>query len=194
MNFAGVFKAPTVFFCQNNGWAISVPFSRQTASETIHVKAEAYGFEGVRVDGNDVLATHVVTSQAVRHARSGNGPTLIEAVTYRMGPHSSSDDPKRYRADREVEAWKEKDPIERFRRYLEGRGVWTLGWQEELAKRVDDQISEAVKHAESVSPPPFEDLFTDVYAEMPPHLREQLETFLKSGERRRLGDSDAFPL
>jgi len=194
MNFAGVFKAPTVFFCQNNGWAISIPVHRQTASETIHVKAEAYGFEGVRVDGNDVLATHVVTANAVRHARAGNGPTLIEAVTYRMGPHSSSDDPKRYRSEADVEAWKEKDPIERFRRYLETRGIWTLGWQEDLAKRVDDQISEAVKHAESIPPPPLEDLFTDVFAEMPPHLREQMDELLKSGERRRPGDSDAFPL
>jgi len=194
MNFAGVFKAPCVFFCQNNGWAISVPFHRQTASKSIHVKAEAYGFEGVRVDGNDVLATHVVTEQAVRRARAGNGPTLVEAVTYRMGPHSSSDDPTRYRRADEVEEWKQKDPIERFRKYLEARSIWTLQWQEDLAKKVDDQISDAVKHAESVGPPAYEEVFNDVYATMPPNLREQMEGFLKSGERRRPGDSDAFPL
>jgi len=194
MNFAGVFKAPCIFFCQNNAWAISVPFERQTASDSIQAKAQAYGFEGTRIDGNDALAAHVATAQAVRRARSGEGPTLIEAVTFRMGPHSSSDDPSRYRAAEVVEAWKQKDPIERFRRYLERKGIWTAVWQEELAKRVDEKITEAVKRAEKVPPPPFEDVFTDVYADMPPHLREQMEGFLKSGERRRPGDSDAFPL
>jgi len=194
MNFAGVFKAPCVFFCQNNAWAISVPFEKQTASKTIRVKAEAYGFPGVRVDGNDVLACHAVTAAAVKRARSGQGPTLVEAVTYRLGPHSSSDDPTRYRQGEEVERWKLRDPIERFRRYLENRGVWTTAWQEELTAKFDREITDTVKSVELAPPPTFEEAFTDVYAEMPPHLRAQLEEFLKSGERRRPDESSKFPL
>ncbi|OGF55571.1 MAG: 3-methyl-2-oxobutanoate dehydrogenase, partial [Candidatus Fraserbacteria bacterium RBG_16_55_9] len=103
LNFAGVFKLPVVFFCQNNQWAISIPFSRQTASESIAVKAKAYGFDGLQVDGNDVLAVHQVASEAVEKARDGGGPTLIEAITYRMEGHSSSDDPTRYRDESEVQ-------------------------------------------------------------------------------------------
>ena len=110
MNFAGVYKTPTIFFCQNNQWAISVPVEKQTASESIAIKAQAYGFEGVRVDGNDILAVHRTTKEAADKARAGGGPTLIEAVTYRMGPHSSSDDPKRYRSDQEVEEWQKRGP------------------------------------------------------------------------------------
>ena len=115
MNFAGVYKAPVIFFCQNNQWAISVPVSKQTASESIAIKAEAYGFPGVRVDGNDAIAIYEVTRDAADRARKGDGPTLIEAVTYRMGGHSSSDDATRYREKKEVEEWKRKDPVDRLR-------------------------------------------------------------------------------
>jgi pyruvate dehydrogenase E1 component alpha subunit len=194
MNFAGVYKTPTVFFCQNNQWAISVPREKQTASKTLAMKANAYGFEGVRVDGNDVLAVIETTGHAVDRARAGGGPTLIEAVTYRMGPHSSSDDPTRYRPAAQVEEWKRKDPITRFKAYLEKRDLWDEIDDGHLQKELDDMITEAIRVAEKTPPPPLETVFTDVYAEMPPHLREQMEEFMKSGERRRPEISDKFPL
>jgi len=194
MNFAGVFKVPCILFCQNNQWAISVPREMQTASKTLAMKAAAYGFEGLRVDGNDILAVIATTRRAVEKARNGGGPTLIEAVTYRMGPHSSSDDPTRYRPASQVEEWKKKDPILRFRLYLERRGQWDNDDEAALQKELDDLITEAVRKAEKVPPPPLDTMFTDVYAEMLPHLREQLDEFMRSGERRRPEISDKFPL
>jgi pyruvate dehydrogenase E1 component alpha subunit len=194
MNFAGVFKTPTVFFCKNNQWAISLPVSMQTAAKTLASKADAYGFDGVRVDGNDLLAVYAVTKRAVDHARSGGGPTLVEAVTYRLGPHSSSDDPTRYRPKEEVESWAARDPIERLRRYLEVKGIWTKAWDDALRKELEDLVSETIRRVEKAPPPTLESLFEDVYAEMPPHLREQLEAFMASGERRRPEISDRFPL
>lgn len=174
LNFAGVFKVPVVFFCQNNQWAISVPFSRQTASEGIAVKAQAYGFEGVRVDGNDVLAVYKVAQKAVERAREGGGPTLIEAVTYRLGGHSSSDDPTRYRDPQEVERWQRRDPLIRFRRYLESRGLWSEKKEIQLQEKLHEEISRAIQEAEAAPPPPIETLIEDVYAEPPPRLRKQL--------------------
>ena len=124
MNFAAVFGTPTVFVCENNGWAISMPRSHQTSSETIAEKAGAYGMPGVLVDGNDLLAMVAVTREAVARARGGAGPTLIEALTYRMGPHTTTDDAARYRPGDDVEEWRTRDPIDRVRRYLDGcRGV-----------------------------------------------------------------------
>ncbi len=120
-NFAGVYKAPIIFICENNGWAISLPVERQTASPTLAQKALAYGFEGVRVDGNDVLAVYKATLEAIEKARKGGGPTFVECLTYRMGPHSTSDDPNRYRTPEEIEEWKRRDPIRRFKSYLEKR-------------------------------------------------------------------------
>jgi pyruvate dehydrogenase E1 component alpha subunit len=174
MNFAGVYKTPTIFFCQNNHWAISVPVEKQTASETIAVKAKAYGFEGVRVDGNDVLAVYRTTKEAVDKARKGGGPTLIEAITYRMGPHSSSDDPKRYRTDQEMDEWQKRDPIIRFRKYLEKKRIWTEEDEKKAQGDANQQIDEAVAYAEKLPKPALETLFTDVYAEMPWNLEEQL--------------------
>ena len=194
MNFAGVFKAPCIFLCQNNQWAISVPRSRQTAAPTIAIKGEAYGVEGVRVDGNDVLAVHDATRRAVAKARGGGGPTLIEAVTYRMGPHSSSDDPGRYRPAAEVEEWKKRDPVPRLKAYLETRSLWDEIDDAALHAELDEEITRAVRDAEKVGPPPLESVFGDVTAEMPPQLREQMESFLQSGERRRPEISDKFPL
>jgi len=194
MNFAGVYKTPTVFFCNNNQWAISVPVEKQTHSKSLAIKASAYGFEGVRVDGNDVLAVIEATSQAADKARGGGGPTLIEAVTYRMGPHSSSDDPTRYRPAAQVEEWRRKDPITRFKAYLEKRELWDEIDDGHLQKELDDLVTNAIRVAEKTPPPALETVFTDVYAEMPPHLREQMEEFMKSGERRRPEISDKFPL
>jgi pyruvate dehydrogenase E1 component alpha subunit len=175
MNFAGVFKTPTIFFCQNNHWAISVPVERQTGAATIAIKAKAYGFEGVRVDGNDVLAVYRAAKEAVEKARRGDGPTLIEAVTYRLGPHSSSDDPTRYRTSDELEAWQRRDPVMRFRRYLEKKQLWSEPDENRAQEDTNREIDEAIKYAEKVARPTLESLFTDVYADMPWHLEEQLD-------------------
>jgi 2-oxoisovalerate dehydrogenase E1 component alpha subunit len=185
MNFAGVFKTPTVFFCQNNHWAISLPVERQTASETIAVKAHAYGFEGVRVDGNDILAVYRTTKEAVEKARKGGGPTLIEAVTYRMGPHSSSDDPKRYRSEEELAEWQKRDPLVRFHRYLEKKRLWTEADEKRAQDETNREIEEAVQHAEKLPKPALETLFTDVYAEMPWNLEEQLRQLRQEKERSK---------
>ncbi|MGD0177364.1 MAG: pyruvate dehydrogenase (acetyl-transferring) E1 component subunit alpha [Candidatus Bathyarchaeia archaeon] len=182
MNFAGVYKTPTVFFCQNNHWAISVPVERQTASETIAIKAQAYGFEGVRVDGNDILAVYRITKEAVDKARKGGGPTLIEAVTYRMGAHSSSDDPKRYRAEAELEEWQKRDPLVRFRRYLEKKRIWSEADEKKAQEDANRELDEAVAYAEKLPRPALETLFTDVYAEMPWHLEEQLRELREEKE------------
>jgi len=194
MNFAGVFKTPTIFFCKNNQWAISVPVTRQTASKTLAQKALAYGFDGVRVDGNDLLAVYAVTKAAADKARSGGGPTMIEAVTYRMGPHSSSDDPTRYRSKEEVDTWAKRDPIERMRKYLELKGLWSKESEEKLRAEFEDLLQATIKEVERGPPPPIETLFTDVFAELTPQLKEQMEAFLASGERRRPEMLDKFPL
>ena len=187
MNFAGVYKTPTVFFCLNNHWAISLPVERQTASETIAIKAQAYGFEGVRVDGNDILAVYRTTKEAVEKARKGGGPTLIEAVTYRMGPHSTSDDPKRYRTQQELEEWQKRDPLVRFRKYLERKGMWSETDEKKTQDETNREIDEAVQHAEKLPKPALETLFTDVYAEMPWNLEEQLRQLR---EEKRQGDDN----
>lgn len=175
-NFAGVWKVPVVFFCQNNQWAISVSLQQQTASESIAIKSVAYGFAGVRVDGNDVLAVYAVTKEAVEQARSGGGPTLTEAVTYRIGAHSSSDDPTRYRSSEEVEAWKQRDPVERFKQYLKEKNIWTEEFEAQLQDELNERISQAIKEAEAAPAPSVETIFEDVYAQTPWHLRQQLDS------------------
>ena len=184
MNFAGVFKTPTIFFCQNNHWAISTPVERQTASQTIAIKAQAYGFGGVRVDGNDILAVYRTTRDAVEKARGGGGPTLIEAVTYRMGPHSSSDDPKRYRTDEELAEWLKRDPLIRFRKYLEKKHLWTEADEKKAQDETSREIDDVIQHAEKLPRPALETLFTDVYADMPWNLQEQLRELQAEKQRR----------
>jgi pyruvate dehydrogenase E1 component alpha subunit len=179
MNFAGVWKVPCVLICQNNHWSISAPADKQTASRTLAVKARAYGVPGVRVDGNDVLAVFKVVSEALARARSGGGATFIEAVTYRMGPHSTSDDPTRYRSRAEVEGWARKDPLDRLRKYLVRLGLVTEASDDALRVELTAEIAAAVDDAERLAPLERESLFTDVYAEMPWHLREQLESLKK---------------
>ncbi len=174
-NIAGVFKAPVVFFCRNNQWAISVPSEVQTASETFAIKAKAYGIEGVQVDGNDVLAVYQVTAEAAEKARRGEGATLIEAITYRQGAHTSSDDPRAYRSDDEVAVWKKRDPIERFRIFLVDQGYWSAAQDKKLEEELNEEIQTAVRTAEKLGPPDIETVFQDVFAEMPWHLREQLD-------------------
>ncbi len=179
MNFAGVFSVPTVFFCRNNGWAISVPVERQTRSKTFAEKGAAYGIPGVRVDGNDLFAVVSVTRRAVERASRGEGPTLIEALTYRMGGHSTSDDPNRYRADDQVKPWAERDPIERLRRYLEAAGHWSPEQEREFQAEIDARFKQAVSIAERTPPPPLESMFDDVYERPSWNLVEQREQLLR---------------
>ena len=180
MNFAGVYKAPIVFLCQNNQWAISMHASQQTGSRDFAIKAKAYGFPGIRVDGNDVLAVYQATKEAADRAREGGGPTLIEAVTYRMGPHSSSDDPSRYRPDAEVEEWRQKDPIVRFQAYLQEQGAWDEAFEKELRESCEQDVAEAITAEEKVGKPTEETMFTDVFARTPRHLAEQLDELTRA--------------
>jgi pyruvate dehydrogenase E1 component alpha subunit len=174
MHFAGVWKVPCVLVCQNNSWSISVPVERQTASRTIAVKARAYGIVGVRVDGNDLLAMVAVLRSALDRARSGGGPTFVEAVTYRMGAHSTSDDPSRYRSQSEVDEWAKKDPLDRLRKHLVDLGLVSPASDLALEKELTAEIAAAIDEVEKMPAPAHSTLFDDVYAEMPWHLREQL--------------------
>lgn len=179
MNFAGVFKLPTIFFCRNNGWAISVPVERQSASKTFAEKGVAYGVPGVRVDGNDVFAVIAVTRQALSRARSGGGPTLIEALTYRMGGHSTSDDPTRYRGSEALAPWAARDPIERLREYLVREGRYSAEADAKHREEVEQRLRQAVEIAEKTPPPSLESMFEDVYRKPPWHLAEQREELLR---------------
>jgi pyruvate dehydrogenase E1 component subunit alpha len=173
MNFAAVFRAPCVMICQNNHWSISVPTSRQTASKTLAVKARGYGLPGVRVDGNDVLAVYRAVSDAAALARSGGGPTFIECVTYRMGAHSTSDDPSRYRSEEEVQAWAKKDPILRLRRHLVYLELLDDALDQKIEAEINEEISAAVAEVERHGPPAQGTLFDDVYAEPTWNLVEE---------------------
>lgn len=173
MNFAALFKVGTVFFCQNNGWAISMPREAQTASETIAQKAIAYGMPGVQIDGNDVMAVYQTTQEAVDRARSGGGPTLIEAITYRVGPHTTADDPTRYRDSAEAEFWAQRDPIERLRRYLSEWDAWEPAIQEEVEERAAAEVERAVSEAEGLPDVTIEEMFGSMFAVPPAHLEAQ---------------------
>lgn len=192
MNFAAVYQSPCVLFCQNNQWAISVPISKQSASETLAQKGRAYGMPYVRVDGNDVLAVYSVTKAAAERARAGKGPTFIEAVTYRRLGHSSSDDPTRYRDEAEVKAWEKKDPVDRFRTYLQKRGLWSEAQEVTFKEGIAQRVNDAIAAAEKNGPPADETLITDVYAQVPQQLRDQLAEVLAL-EGRRVNEG-AFPL
>lgn len=173
LNFAAVFQAPAIVVCQNNHWSISVPTAKQTASRTIAVKGRAYGVPSVRVDGNDVLAIYKVLSDAAARARSGGGPTFVEALTYRIGAHSTSDDPTRYRSDAEVEAWKKKDPVDRLGKHLRLLGLVDDASEARLDEELAREIGDVIKVVEAMPTPERTSLFDDVYAELPWHLRAQ---------------------
>jgi pyruvate dehydrogenase E1 component alpha subunit len=174
MNLAAVHKIPAILLCRNNGWAISVPRSGQTASPTFAQKAVAYGMPGVLVDGNDILAMIHVVGEAAARGRRGDGATLIEALTYRRGAHSSSDDPSVYRDPAEPREWEKRDPFERLKKYMQGRGELPADLETTLRATINDDINDALAYAESRPPkPPLASLFEDVYAEVPWHLREQ---------------------
>jgi len=174
LNFAGVFKTATVFLCQNNFYAISLPRESQTSSESIAQKAISYGIEGIQVDGNDVLAMYQMTKEAFDRGRAGEGPTLIEAQTYRYGPHTTADDPTRYRDSAEVEQWKARDPIERLKNYMIAEGVWDEAKEEALWEEIRAQMAKVVEDYESLPERPVEEIFKYTFEEMPWHLKEQL--------------------
>jgi pyruvate dehydrogenase E1 component alpha subunit len=174
LNFAGVWHVPVVFVCQNNQWAISVPLKKQTHSRTIAQKALAYGIPGIQVDGNDVLAVYAASREAVERARAGDGPTLIECVTYRLSMHTTADDPTKYRSDEEVGEWERKDPLTRFAAYLGKKNLLDEG----LETAVDAEIAEALRRFEATGPADPLTIFEHVYAELPPHLVAQREELL----------------
>lgn len=174
LNFAGVYKAPIVFVCENNQYAISVPVEKQTASASIAMKARAYGFNGIKVDGNDLLAVYNTVRDAADKARRGEGPTLIECFTYRLGSHSTSDDWKKYRSDSEVQEWKKRDPIERVRRYLQKKkGLWSDEEEKNLREQIEATINSEIEMAESLPLPESESMFDDVFARKTWNLEEQ---------------------
>jgi TPP-dependent pyruvate/acetoin dehydrogenase alpha subunit len=175
VNWAGVFKPPVIFFCQNNQWAISLPVQKQTASPTIAIKSKAYGVKGIRVDGNDVLAVYTVCRRAVEAARSGEGSVLVEAVTYRMGPHTTADDPSRYRSEEEALKWRKLDPIDRLRKYLTKIGLWSAEEEKRLIDDFRSELRRATEEAEAIPPLSPRAIFEDVYASIPWHLEEQLK-------------------
>jgi pyruvate dehydrogenase E1 component alpha subunit len=190
LNFAGVWHVPVVFVCQNNQWAISVPLKKQTHSRTIAQKALAYGLPGIQVDGNDVLAGYAASREAVDRARAGGGPTLIECVTYRLGVHTTADDPTKYRSAEEVAEWERKDPLTRFAEYLKKKNLLEDG----LEQQVDAEIAAAVVRFEAAPAPDPLTMFDHVYAELPPDLksqREELSRWLREGGRPR--EAEARP-
>ena len=188
--------APVVFLCQNNQWAISCPSDKQTNSESYAIKGEAYGIPGIMVDGNDVLAVYRVVSEAVKRARAGEGPTLIEAVTFRMGGHSTSDDPTRYVDAALFEAWEKRDPLRRFRAYLIAEGHL----DEESAAAIEQQTAAAMmaaaKQAEAKPRPSLGSIFSDVFERMPAHLERQMEQCIQHFSERdeAVDEKGEFPL
>ncbi|MEW6001460.1 MAG: pyruvate dehydrogenase (acetyl-transferring) E1 component subunit alpha [Nitrospirota bacterium] len=162
-NFAGVFRLPIVFICQNNQWAISVSREKQTASKTLAQKAFAYGFEGIQVDGNDVFSVYKATKEAVEKARGGGGPTFIECFTYRMSDHTTADDATRYRPKEEIELWKERDPLLRLRIFMEKKGLWSEQYAREVEEKSKKVVDEAVRKTETREPLDPKDMFTYTY-------------------------------
>jgi len=185
LTFAGLFKLPAVFLIENNHWAISLPRQRQTASKTLAQKAWAYGAYGLQVDGNDVFAVYKAASEAVERARSGQGPSVLECETYRLGHHTTADDASRYRSQEEVETWKAKDPILRLRRHLLARGLWDQEREEGLLREAEAMIQGEVEAAESFPPPNPLNMFSDNYARAPWHLIEQRGELAELLEERR---------
>jgi TPP-dependent pyruvate/acetoin dehydrogenase alpha subunit len=180
LNLAAVTKSPCIFMLENNQYAISVPSAKQSASESYAIKAAAYGMPGVQVDGNDVLAVYKVTADAVERARNGEGPTLIELVTFRMSAHSTSDDPSRYCPPELFKQWAEKDPLKRYEAYLLKAKVMTQAEMDKVAKDAVAEVEAAIKEAEKNGPHPApETMFGDVYEHLPPILEEQKAAMLK---------------
>ena len=176
MNFANTFQVPCIFFCQNNQWAISVPRETQTNSETIAQKGIAYGAHCVQVDGNDIFAVYKETLAARDRCMKGGGVTLIEAITYRLGDHTTADDARRYRDANEVQAWLARDPITRELKYLENKKSWNDKKEEQLQERAKEFANKVAKDAEGIEKPHIHEAFDHMYAELPPELQRQRDT------------------
>ncbi|WP_409305263.1 pyruvate dehydrogenase (acetyl-transferring) E1 component subunit alpha [Peribacillus sp. SCS-155] len=178
INFAGAFKAPAIFMVQNNRFAISTPVEKQSAAQTIAQKAVAAGIPGIQVDGMDPLAVYAAVRQARERAVNGEGPTLIETMTYRYGPHTmAGDDPTRYRTSELDNEWELKDPLVRFRKYLEGKGLWNEDMENETIEKAKEDIKEAIKMADETPKQKVTDLMEIMYEDMPANLREQYEIY-----------------
>ncbi len=174
LNFAGVWNLPLITIIVNNGWAISLPREEQSSSNTLAQKGLSYGIPSVQVDGNDVIAMHKAVSDALEHARKGEGPTVIEAVTYRMSMHTTADDPTRYRSEEEVSKWKKYDPIDRMRKYLKSKKIWNADYEKKVISDAENEVRSAVEEAESQRSDP-KDMFKFVWAEMTDDLKNQME-------------------
>jgi pyruvate dehydrogenase E1 component alpha subunit len=189
LNFAQVFCTPTIFLCQNNQWAISVPREHQTRSKTLAQKALAHGMPALQVDGNDVLGMYVASAEAVQRARSGDGPTMIEAVTYRLGVHTTVDDPSVYRDEEEVERWRERDPIPRFQKFLKRRELLSDDDISNLEDEIDDEIADAWSEADrtmaELDDPTV--IFDHVWSSMPDELKKQRRRFRALHEEKNDG-------
>jgi pyruvate dehydrogenase E1 component alpha subunit len=182
MNFASVLKVPVVFVCQNNSWAISVPSSKQFKCETLAQRSFSYGMPGIRCDGNDIFAMYKVMKDAVDRARAGDGPSIVEAVTYRLGDHTTADDARRYRPQEEVDKWIGRDPLIRTRKYLEQRGAWNDKKQADLEDFAKQKVSEVVKNSEGIDKPAIDDIFDYTFAgQLPAELVRQRETMKTHG-------------
>lgn len=173
LNFAGVYNLPLIVVVQNNQWAISIPRSCQTRAPTLAQKAIAYGFDGLQVDGNDILAMIAATREAVEKARTGGGPTLIEAVTYRLSMHTTADDPKKYRKEEEVREWEPRDPLPRFQAYLKKKQLLSAGVEKVIDEEIAAELDEAVRRYETQRVEPLE-FFRHVYSELTPELQAQM--------------------
>ena len=195
MNFATVLNAPVVFICTNNQYAISVPIDHQMKSETIAQRAIAYGIDGIRVDGNDILAVYVAVKEAAERARNGGGPTLIEALTYRLAPHTTADDPKRYRSQSETEIWQKREPLLRFKKYLYDKKILSEAEEEKLEAEINQQIKLAVEKAESLAKSkeltdPLR-IFDYLYEKLPPFLQKQKDELAEYLKHKRGSKTDA---
>src|SRR5581483_6918848 len=185
MNFASVFELPVVFFCQNNQWAISVPASRQVGGGSVAARAAGYGLAGAQVDGNDVVAVYEATAAAIERGRSGGGATVIEALTYRLGPHATSDDPARYRSGEEEAAWREREPLVLARRRLLETGEADQAWFGEVDREVEAEVELVRARVAELVPPPFEDQLALVFERPPASALAAARAWL---DRNRLGE------
>jgi 2-oxoisovalerate dehydrogenase E1 component alpha subunit len=175
LNFAAVRKAPAIFFCRNNGYAISTPTYRQFSSDGIAPKGIGYGIPAIRVDGNDFFAVYEAVSLARQHCIEGKGPYLIEAMTYRMGAHSTADDPSVYRQESEVNEWKKKCPVLRLRKYLEKKGLWSDKLEQETVEAITQEINQAIEVAKATPKPPLHSIIEHVYFDIPRTLQEEYD-------------------
>lgn len=188
MNFAGVFRLPIVFLCQNNQWALSVPRSGQSAAATLAQKAIAYGFMGLQVDGNDPFAVYKSVSEGLDRARRGDGPTFIECLTYRLGDHTTADDASRYRSSEEVAQWRKRDPLIRLKKFMQRKNLWDEALEKKTWEEAGEKVSLAFQQYEKMPPSDPLDFFQFLYAEPTPDLLAQMESLKRRLERKRTGE------